>query len=416
MTRRPSSSVARRYFVLVVVVALVDFVFGATYVVHMTASGVSPAIIGMMLAVAGIVSFVLEIPSGALADRYGNKKVLVVGLIGWGAAQAAFGLAHTAISAGASLLLLNVGLALYSGAPISYTINALRREGLADQVPAVARAGNTWRWVGAGVGGVAVYAWGTLLGLGAVLAVSGVVLLVAAAWVALTWTSEPRTSGGPTSAVDHLARSLRRSWLFVVSGTGRRLSLAYVGLGFGQGVLVLVWQPRFLDTGLVPSGALGLVLVALMLGAAAGSAASKVLDRANAAVATSVALIIIAAGLAATTATSAAGVLGFLVAEFGIGAAGAVITALGQSLFEDENRNTLTSSMAAVMTLAVAVAQLVAGLVWDGHGLGAASAFGAAAVALAAGGAFILGPVSAGSGTQTLTGVGAGIDREDQIT
>ncbi|WP_250444418.1 MFS transporter [Actinotalea sp. C106] len=401
---------------MVVVVALVDFVFGATYVVHMTTSGVSPAIIGTMLAVAGILSFVLEIPSGALADRYGNKRVLVVGLIGWGAAQAAFGLAHTAIGAGASLLLLNVGLALYSGAPISYTINALRRTGLADQAPAVARAGNTWRWVGAGVGGVAVYAWGTFLGLGAVLAVSGVVLLVAAAWVALTWTSEPRSSNGPSTAVDHLARSLRQSWHFVVSETGRRLSLAYVGLGFGQGVLVLVWQPRFLESGMVPSGALGLVLVALMLGAAAGSTASKVLDRANAAVATSAALIVIAVGLAATTVTSPAAVLGFLVAEFGIGAAGAVVTALGQSLFEDEKRNTLTSSMAAVMTLAVAVAQFVAGLVWDGHGVGAASAFGAAAVALAAGGAFLLGPARARSATQSLTDVGGNIDREDQIT
>jgi predicted MFS family arabinose efflux permease len=416
MTRQPSSSIARRYFALVVVVALVDFVFGATYVVHMTAAGISPSTIGTMLAVAGILSFALEIPSGALADRYGNKRVLVVGLVTWGVAQTAFGLAQAALGTGASLVLLNVGLALYSGAPVSYTINALRRAGHTEQVQPVARAGNTWRWVGAGVGGAAVFAWGTFLGLGAALAASGAVLLVAAGWVALAWTPEPPNRIGSSSATGHLANSLRQSWSFVVSMRGRRLALGYVGLGFGQGVLVLVWQPRLVDTGLVPSGALGLVLVVLMLGAAGGSAASKVLDRVSSAVAPAAALLLVAAGLAASTIDQPSAVLGFLVAEVGIGAAGAVVTSLGQSQFEDERRNTLTSSMAAVMTLAVAVAQFGAGLVWDRYGVGTATAFGAVAVALAAGGLFVLGPARSSRGNPLPGSADAIIDREDQIT
>lgn len=46
------------------------------YVLMFTDFGISPAQIGILLAVWSITSFALEIPSGAIADKYSRKNIL----------------------------------------------------------------------------------------------------------------------------------------------------------------------------------------------------------------------------------------------------------------------------------------------------------------------------------------------------
>lgn len=367
------------YYTLVVAVSMVDFVFGAAYVFHMTRVGVSPSLIGVLLSIAGVVSFLLEVPSGILADRLGNKRVLVMGLVLWGISQCLFGLSSGVLSVVVSVLLLNVALAFYSGAPISYTINALKRAGGEHRIDAVSVGGASWRWVGAALGGTMVFASGAWLGGAGALAASGGVLLVAAIWVNISWQTEPTDGMRPLWA--HFRESMSAGRSFVRTRSGFSIVAGYAAMATGQGVLVLIWQPRVLGAGTISPSLLGLVLVALSVGAAIGSFGTRLFGGTDPRVLALSSIFLLAIGLGVASLDGQLYLVGFLLAELGLGACGAVLASMGQLRFPDELRNTLTSTVAAVFTIMVAFGQLVGGIVWGQGGFNAALLAGASIVA-----------------------------------
>lgn len=341
--------VTANYRAVVVVASLVDFVFGATFVYHMTEIGVQPAAVGALLAVAGIVSFALEIPTGIIADRIGNKRILVVGLTMWAAGQALFGLSTTVLAVAAGLLLLNVAQAFYSGAPVAYTVNALNRMGAGERVARVSASGVSWRWVGAAAGGATVFVLGDLVGTGLTLTISGVALLIAAGWVVFAWPPETLDRSGGLSV--HIRSAWAAGFAFVVARRSWTLVAALCALAFGQGVLVLVWQPKTLEVGALSASTLGLVLVVLTAAAATGSyLASRLVDTTKhwALIAS---LGVMAAGLGIASVDAAVSFAGLLLAEVGLGASGALLAAMQQKMFSDALRNTLTSTVAAIFTV-----------------------------------------------------------------
>lgn len=142
----------RRLAALIAVVAMADFAFGAVNIVHMTNAGLAPSSIGAVLAIAGIVSTIVEAPSGALGDMYGQRRILVIGLFLWGSGQMLFGLTSSPWPIGVALVLWAVGMACYSGAPFALVINELRAEGHEDFVGWTVRQVQVVRWCASAVG------------------------------------------------------------------------------------------------------------------------------------------------------------------------------------------------------------------------------------------------------------------------
>ena len=383
MRTKPHIRIGRitaNYRAVVFVAALVDFVFGATFVYHMTAIGVQPAAIGALLAVVGIVTLALEVPTGILADRIGHKRVLVIGLTMWAGGQALFGLSTSVPSVAAALLLLNAAQACYSGSPISYTINALNRMGGGDHVARVSASGVSWRWVGAAAGGATVFLLGDRVGTGLTLTITGVAMLIAAGWVALAWPPEAIESSDDLST--HIRSASAAGFRFVVARSSRNLVATLCALAFGQGIVSLAWQPSVLEFSVVSASTLGLVLVVLAVAAAAGSYLASRLVGSVVRWALVASLGVLAAGLGVASLHGVASIAGLLLAEFGLGASGALLAAMQQRMFSDALRNTLTSTVAAIFTVMVGAGQMVGGAVWGSKGVGASLLVGAGVVAI----------------------------------
>ena len=78
------------------IVAVADFVFGATFVVFMQSRGLSATMIGGLLSITAVSSVLIEAPSGAWGDRHGHRRLVAGGLGLWGLGLLLFGVAETA--------------------------------------------------------------------------------------------------------------------------------------------------------------------------------------------------------------------------------------------------------------------------------------------------------------------------------
>lgn len=349
-----------RLALLVAVVSMADFVFGAIGVAHMLAAGLSPAAVGGLLGVVRLLSLAVEAPSGAVGDRFGQRGVLLTGLVVWGAGLVVFALADGPATFFVAVLLWACGMACYSGAPSALVIDQLTTSGQERAMGGVIRVAQVTGWIASGLGGAVVMATARIPRESVIIG-SGVLLVLAAGWVAASWPDSRTRSADPVLAT--LVRGLR----CVRSGSLLRIALLTAVASAATAVLLLSWQPIALDAG-ASEPSLGLLLLVMTALAALGAMASTWAE-AKPAVWVGLATVGLAACLAATAVGGAAALAAVLAAEVAIGLSMAATGVWGQQVFPDDLRNTLGSVMSVVSGLAMGLVDVLFGLSWQAWGL-----------------------------------------------
>ncbi|WP_422770035.1 MFS transporter [Plantactinospora sp. WMMC1484] len=224
-----------------VVVALVDsigtgmFLAGST-IFFVRSVGLTPAQVGLGLAVAGAVGFVSAVPIGALADRLGSRQVLVAVQLWRAASQVglAFAAGPLAFTVLASCLAVADGAA--SGLTQSVVSDAV---GPQRRVPTMA-AMRALRNVGFGVGALAtapLLAAGTEWTYRSVMLGDALSFVVAAVLLSRVRTSRPRPDGRPRQSPLRALASVRDHRYLALAGLNGVLCLHMTVLA----VLIPLW-------------------------------------------------------------------------------------------------------------------------------------------------------------------------------
>jgi MFS family permease len=361
------------------------------------ARGLSLGAIGVVFAVHSAVALTLELPSGALADVVGRRRVLLVGAALTALSLLAFAAASGIAAFCGAIALLAAGRALISGSLEAWYVDALR---LLDPVAPLARGLSR----STAAEGIAM-AFGALCG-GAIVAISGYsATLLAGAGAALIYlvaiaslVREPRSSGGrPPGAIRLRTRE--------VLMTARREAAASVavkvvlltGLAFGvsMSAVELLWQPRL--AGLLHSSgtsglAFGALTAASMLAVALGAASSPRLSRRLGLTHAYVLAIVVAAlfvALLGAPGSALAFASLYLLAYLGFGAAEPMHYELLNDAVGPTARATLISAESLAAQSGALVANLSIGALAAAHGATLAWAVAGGLLALTACGAGI---------------------------
>ena len=211
---------------------------------------------------------VLEIPTGAVADRWGRSRSVALGAFCFAVALAFF-----ALTTSFSILLLSfltwaLAMALMSGADLALLYDSLQELGEEASYERHAGAGGATAWAGAAVA--------TLIGgpLAAAYSIEltiwiGVGAAALAALAALAMREPPRAaSDHPPGLIPLMRRAARLAWRDPIV---RWLLLFSGALSAGLGSAHYLVQPYLLANGVEVGGLFSLLQVPQLLGGALGS-------------------------------------------------------------------------------------------------------------------------------------------------
>jgi hypothetical protein len=250
------------------------------------ARGLTLGEIGAVFAVHSAVAIALEVPSGALADVVGRRRVMLAGAALTAASLLAFALAQAVLAFMAAVGLLAAGRALISGSLEAWYVDSLRSLDPSAPLSRGLSRGTTAEGLAMALGALIAGGLVTLAGAGAgVLSGYGIAAL-AGAVAALAYL-------GAIAALVHEGGDRRRSGAARASFRGRaaevfttaRVEIAAslvvrvvftTGIAFGvcYTVVELLWQPRLADLlgeadthGIVFGGLAAASMLAVSLGA-----------------------------------------------------------------------------------------------------------------------------------------------------
>ena len=263
------------------------------------ARGLSLTAIGAALAVHSGILIALEVPSGALADTIGRRRVLLAGAVLTAASLLTFAAAQALPAFIASFALLAAGRALISGSLEAWYVDSLRAldpaaplshglsrgtaaEGIAMAAGALV-AGGLVAIAGDADGGAGAFSGYGIAGLAGALAALAYLAAVAAL------VHEPRDARrvDAEAAERTVARRMRevfRTAREEVAGSAavRIVVITAVAWGISYTAVELLWQPRVADLVSHPDAVgllLGLLTAASMLAVAVGAWSSTLVNR-----------------------------------------------------------------------------------------------------------------------------------------
>jgi MFS family permease len=248
--------------------------------------GLSLGEIGAVFAVHSCVAIALEVPSGALADTIGRRRVLLAGALLTAVSLAVFAVADGIAAFMASVALLAAGRALISGALEAWYVDSLRALDPAAPLSHGLSRGTAAEGIAMAFGALAGGALVTLSGYGAA-AIAGALAALAYLAAVAALVGEPRGGARASEAHESVAQRTREVFRTAraeaaASVAVRVVFLTGVALGMSFTAVELLWQPRLGDL-LDHSNSHGVVFGALaagsMLAVAAGASASTTLRR-----------------------------------------------------------------------------------------------------------------------------------------
>jgi MFS family permease len=254
------------------------------------ARGLSLGAIGAVFAVHSAVAIALEVPSGALADLVGRRRVLIVGAALTTGSLLIFAAAETVAAFVASVALLASGRALISGSLEAWYVDSLRAldpaapltHGLSRGAAAEGVAMAVGSLLGGALVTIAGPGGGTFSGYG-IAALAGAVAAVAYLIAVVVLVDErhrrPQRAGGasPYAAARSGLADIFRTARDELAGSPvvRIVFVTGTALGMSFTSVELLWQPRLADI-LSQTDAQGVAFGAIaagsMLAAAVGAA------------------------------------------------------------------------------------------------------------------------------------------------
>ena len=366
------------------------------------ARGLSLGAIGAVFAVHSAVAIVLEIPSGALADVVGRRRVLLAGASLTALSLLIFAMAGSIGAFMASEGLLAAGRALISGSLEAWYVDSLRAldpaaplsRGLSRGTAAEGIATALGALVGGGLvtlagtsdpdGALSGYGLAALAG-----ALAAVAYLVAVAVLVQERREHAHLSGARASIGRRAALTFATARdEFLGSVVVRLVVVTGVALGMSFTAVELLWQPRLADL-LSESGSNGVVFGALaagsMLAVALGAGLS---ERVNRRLGLRLGYLIalgfgaVCVALLGAPVTPVAFALVYLLAYFGMGVADPMHFELLNDAVGSTARATLISAEALAAQGGALVANLGVGALAASHGPGLAWALAGSLLAL----------------------------------
>src|SRR5215217_2876666 len=379
------------------------------------ARGLELDAVGAVFAVHSAVLIALEVPSGALADSLGRRRVLLAGAALTAASLAAFAVAQSVPAFMASVAALGAGRALISGALEAWYVDSLRA---LDPVAPLARglsrgtaAEGVAMALGALSGGALValadpasVADGALAGYGLAALVGACAALVYLGAVAML-VHEPARATALHETGHSIARRVRIVFATAraeaaASVTVRVILTTAVAFGFAMSAVELLWQPHLAD--LVGSGrrhgfAFGTLAAASMLAVAVGAASSPRLRRGlglRVGYLSALGLVAVSTALLGAPEAAPGFVALYLVTYLSYGLVEPMHAELLNDAVGSDARATLISGESLSAQGGALVANLTVGALAAAEGT--ASAWAAAGVVLAVTGAAVAGPLRRG--------------------
>jgi MFS family permease len=349
------------------------------------ARGLSLGEIGAVFAVHSAVAIALEVPSGALADVMGRRRVMLAGAALTAASMLVFALAQGLLAFMAAVGLLAAGRALISGSLEAWYVDSLRSldpsaplsrglsrgttaEGIAMAVGALV-AGGLVTLAGPGAGTFSGYGVAALAGALAALAYLGAI-------AALVHESRGPRASDPTVSFRGRTAEVFTTARVEVAGSVvvRVIFLTGVAFGVSYTVVELLWQPHLADLlgdadvhGVVFGGLAAASMLAVSLGA---GLSQRVNRRVGVRLGYLLALALGALCIALMGAPqSAAGfALVYLVAYFGLGVAEPMHYELLNDAVGPTARATLISAEALATQGGALMANLIVGVLASSQG------------------------------------------------
>ena len=379
------------------------------------ARGLELGAVGVVFAVHSAVLIVLEVPSGALADSLGRRRVLLVGAALTAASLATFAVAQSVAAFIASVAALATGRALISGALEAWYVDSLRAldpgaplaRGLSRGTAAEALA----MAFGALAGGALVSlaepsraAAGALSGYG--------LAALAGAWAALVYllavaalVHEPPRTAHLQDAGHTIAQRIRVVLATArdeaaASVTVRAIFAIAVGFGFAMSAVELLWQPHLaalLGGGRHRGFEFGALAAGSMVCVAVGAAASPRLRRGlglRIGYLTALGLVAVTTALLGEAGTTGGFVALYLLAYLSYGFVDPMHVELLNEAVRSDARATLISGESLAAQGGALVANLSVGALAAAEGTG--TAWAAAGAVLAVTGLLVAAPLRRG--------------------
>lgn len=375
------AGIRRRYLVLLGLRWLGPGFLAPLLVLVLLDRGFSLAQAGALLAIYGITTALLELPTGGLADAWGRKNVLAASAVLQLALFAMLLVATSPAWFAVGFAIGGVSRALDSGPLDAWFVDRTRaideKASLRPGLSAGGAVSGLALAVGSIVGGLLPALTGGRIDV-AIWAALGVGLLYLAAVLVLMTEPSRMGEGSVGSALRRVPAVVREGVHLGARHRSVRLLLgAAVGVGFALSGLELLWQPRFLDLlgGTVSdTGPLGFVLAGAFAVSAAGAALTPWLTRRvggdprRAAFAGQflMALTVVALALAGQFVTAA---VAFMAAYFALGLSNPVADELLHEQVGEKVRATVLSVRSMTLQIAGMVAGLTLGSLADARGI-----------------------------------------------
>lgn len=356
--------------------------------------GLSLGAVGVVFAVHSAVTILLEVPSGALADSVGRRRVLLAGAFLTAVSLVVFALAQGIAAFTASVALLATGRALVSGSLEAWYVDSLR---LLDPSAPLARglsrgtaAEGIAMAVGALAGGALVALSGPVGGYGlAGLGGAAAALVYLAAVAKLV--HEPPTPRSELPTPPKIGQRVREVLATARSEAAASMTVRVVlvvGVAFGVALttLELLWQPRLVELlgrAQTNGPALGALAAASMLAVAMGAGMSPTVNRRlglRLGYLAALAFTALCVATLGTPDTPAAFAAVYLLAYLALG----VAEPMHYELLNDAIGPTARATLISAESLATQTGALIANL-----GVGALAAYQGPAVAWAAAGVLL---------------------------
>ncbi len=105
---------------------MADKIYGAVFILHMNFISLTPLEISSIFAVASISLAIFDYPTGIISDKFGRKKTAGLGYLIQGLGMMVFAFATNYYIVLLSQIIISLGLALISGAPIAWIMDIMK--------------------------------------------------------------------------------------------------------------------------------------------------------------------------------------------------------------------------------------------------------------------------------------------------